>query len=1136
MAAGGPWSVKGIAPQAREAAKDAARREGKTLGEWLNEIILETGEEAASPAGLAEDAPAAGPEPVAPAASSQTLDTLAQRLEAAEHRSTLAITGIDQSVRGLIARLEAAERSAGDVAERASESVSELHHAQSELARRLAELEADATADAGLQAVKTLEDAVARVAGHLHERDRKAGERTGELEQRLSDLDARLARAAEDLARRVDAASDHAAMQAQRTTNDLRATFETNQAKTADALASLEATIGRITQRLSAAESLTDNAMRSLEASFAHLDDRLRRAEQQAREASAENISEKLDQKFESLGRELRERIDQVRAETAQSIENTSPRLDRLERALEKANKRNARTLGNIGEQIGLLGNAVERRLIETERRLREDAIQDRTLETRLREVETSSSEAIRKVAESVEQISLRLAERIEASESRNSEAAAALGREVAKLTERLTPSGAKDEDVLAARLRESERRTQQMIRDAVAGVSAKLDAVRDETESGLSPVQSALANLAGRLEAIEKGDLAAAPPPVRPAPPRPEPARDEHGEETPRPYRSLLPPAEDALTGFGAEDETVGAEAPEDFAAAELESAELEAVEPEAAEPEEEIAIEPAARLNPFLDAPEEESTAAYSTPAESEALAIPDVIPMPAPEAVEESEPVEAPPQRPLGATADSNFLAAARKTARATPGAAQARDRASVLETRREERAATGRRVLILAGLLAIVTLGGAAWLLFRDGMPVGNDGARRAGELETSAVGSVLDDESAILESAPASAPARIDAAPIAPADTAAEPASASSAADTAEGATPTAADASTPQAAQGVEGAIAPEAETAVPEVAAVETAPAYEPAPAAIAEERAPTPAARIVSGAAEDAAPPAAIIETPSAAQAAATPPVPAAGDAASQFQLGEAQLQSGNPEDGARLIRSAANQGYPPAQYRLGKLYETGAAGVPQDDAQARQWTERAAVAGNRNAMHNLGLMYAEGRGGEQNDQMAAQWFERAAQLGATDSQFNLAVLYEQGRGVPQSLADAYAWYRIAERTGDVEAGERASLLLPQLPEAAVAEADRVAQAFQPRAVDPAANGAAGAPVLNAALTPAEQVRRTQQLLASLGYNPGPASGAIDPETRIAIVQYQRDAGLAETGTVDGALLASLEDAAAR
>ena len=46
-----PWSVKGIDPEAREAAKMAARKAGMTLGEWLNSLILQSGE---LPEGLAQ--------------------------------------------------------------------------------------------------------------------------------------------------------------------------------------------------------------------------------------------------------------------------------------------------------------------------------------------------------------------------------------------------------------------------------------------------------------------------------------------------------------------------------------------------------------------------------------------------------------------------------------------------------------------------------------------------------------------------------------------------------------------------------------------------------------------------------------------------------------------------------------------------------------------------------------------------------------------------------------------------------------------------------------------------------------------------------------------------------------------------
>src|SRR5512135_1008436 len=40
-----PWSVKGIRPEARETAKEAARRAGVPLSEWLNAVILQQAED-----------------------------------------------------------------------------------------------------------------------------------------------------------------------------------------------------------------------------------------------------------------------------------------------------------------------------------------------------------------------------------------------------------------------------------------------------------------------------------------------------------------------------------------------------------------------------------------------------------------------------------------------------------------------------------------------------------------------------------------------------------------------------------------------------------------------------------------------------------------------------------------------------------------------------------------------------------------------------------------------------------------------------------------------------------------------------------------------------------------------------------
>ena len=36
-----PWQVKGIDPEARETAREAARRSGVSVGRWLNSVILD---------------------------------------------------------------------------------------------------------------------------------------------------------------------------------------------------------------------------------------------------------------------------------------------------------------------------------------------------------------------------------------------------------------------------------------------------------------------------------------------------------------------------------------------------------------------------------------------------------------------------------------------------------------------------------------------------------------------------------------------------------------------------------------------------------------------------------------------------------------------------------------------------------------------------------------------------------------------------------------------------------------------------------------------------------------------------------------------------------------------------------------
>ena len=258
-------------------------------------------------------------------------------------------------------------------------------------------------------------------------------------------------------------------------------------------------------------------------------------------------------------------------------------------------------------------------------------------------------------------------------------------------------------------------------------------------------------------------------------------------------------------------------------------------------------------------------------------------------------------------------------------------------------------------------------------------------------------------------------------------------------------------------------------------------------------------------------------------------------AGNKVAQFQLGLSYLEQGRTNEGVALIRKSANQNQPAAQYRLAKLYEIGE-GVTQDSEMARQLTERAAANGNRIAMHDLALYYAEGRGGVTADlPTAAKWFEKAAERGVVDSQFNLGVLFESGQGLPQNVNDAFVWYSIAAAQGDQFAKTRVEVLSSTLDQTDLVSAAARAKKFAPVKIDEPANGifrnVAWAKPAKPAGSNASQVKQVQAMLDDLGYDIGGADGAMGPKTRAAIMSFERSNSLPETGRVNTALIDRLE-----
>jgi len=169
-------------------------------------------------------------------------------------------------------------------------------------------------------------------------------------------------------------------------------------------------------------------------------------------------------------------------------------------------------------------------------------------------------------------------------------------------------------------------------------------------------------------------------------------------------------------------------------------------------------------------------------------------------------------------------------------------------------------------------------------------------------------------------------------------------------------------------------------------------------------------------------------------------------AGDAAAEFEVAtrfaEGHGVTPSNEQAARWLERAAKQGLAPAQFRLGGFYEKGV-GMKKDLAMARDFYAAAAAKGNGKAMHNLAVLYAEGINGPADYRTAARWFLKAAERGITDSQYNLAILYARGIGVEQNYAESYKWFTLAANQGDSEAAKKGDEVAVHLDQQSLAAA---------------------------------------------------------------------------------------------
>lgn len=1054
-----PWSVKGIDPRARDAARNVARREGLTLGEYLNRLILEPalGEDRPDQHGEAGRAPAREPARDMPreiarelardaarnefAASSRwreggpgdpygydfedsarvsrALERLSHRIEASERRSSIAIGDIEQSVSSILGRMEGGDRGAQREALRIEEQLREIRAAQDQIADRIRRAERDGSGSGpDLAGLRAMEAALSRLARQTGENEKaiesiaaEAADRQQVFHQKLNDSLAHVAgnfqQALTGIERRV---ADQVRDQARELGRDA-------EHRMAGAVEGIEESVRRIADRLNRAEGMTNQAIQALEKSFTHLDQRLIQAE---KAGLSPDLSASVARKVDGLAAELGAMVEGVRNELAeeleaalhglksgaieQAIEAVAGRLSRLERVQDTALRAAGEEMRNVAQSLGARLEALESR-------------------------PDSGGEAIGGQIEArLNELGERLESRLTEVENRNADAIEQIGEQVAQAAERLQTRQDAATNTLAERLKDSESRAGQKLDEAFAAVQARMDEAEARTIANVSPVQRAVAALARRLESLEEfsretgappahsetasrsassGDMMAARMPQVDLPEPPNFEESDFSEDTENDFALYSEGRGEA--DVPAPDHDKGDEADPLLAA--FGRAGFRSGAPG---PEDAVAVSPERFLDPLAAMPAKE---------------------MPAP-----------------ASGSSEDFLQMARRAAReGASGKTRAEPRAATRAPREAGELGQGRRALQFVAIgVTLVAVGGVAWQQWRVRQPTVS--GPKLSETKPAPAA-----KSGVPEAQKATTPASGGQTAIAQIP-AATGATATPAGPVPAGSGPAGSD-------PAGSGRTSPDATVAGTPDKAAETTPA---APA-LAQPKTGEPTARanpVATKAAEgsvaspvgNAQPRSINGERPGTVAEAAE-----AGDPIAQYQFGLQKFEAGAREEAAAFIRRAAAQGLPAAQYRLAKMHERGENGTP-DLTKARQLTQDAAAGGNRKAMHDIAVFFAEGEGGPQDFAQAARWFRRAAERGLPDSQYNLGVFYDQGLGVKADPEEALFWFTLAERAGDGDARKRVGELKASLaPERAQSVRTRVA-GFTPRLIDPAAQGEFG------------------------------------------------------------------------
>lgn len=354
-----PWNVAGIPPEAREAARAAARREGLSVGEWLTRRILR------SFSGMEEEIPSMPYENRAPsgapldswgmppsANSRRDTEEMMARVNRSEHESNDAWRRIEDQLRGLGRRIDSSERTHSESNRVISRTAQEINITAREQAQafdqmglnvmalneRLERLERNNADTSIKEAVKALHQGLSRLADQITATANNSADQVTQLTGNLEQLASRVGQS------RVDAEDNHKLLVVRTEAAEQRlaaaektAQFNTNALD--HALEKIEASANqRATDQVENQRRFgqTEEALNRLEDSIARLEMRLPDAAFERRldsiEHSVSGIAERLENydpkaQFDASMQALSHRLESLEKDHTDLVAETRAKL-----------------------------------------------------------------------------------------------------------------------------------------------------------------------------------------------------------------------------------------------------------------------------------------------------------------------------------------------------------------------------------------------------------------------------------------------------------------------------------------------------------------------------------------------------------------------------------------------------------------------------------------------------------------------------------------------------------------------------------------------------------------------------------------------------------------------------------------